>query len=114
MDIQHLEEIFYNPELSNEEKQEKLIDLHYMMLNSTSWSTRCLAQSEEMNFMLSYCQIVYMILPFFGEDEGRARMWMLADNPLLGENTPIDMIKNGRYEKLLNFVRSCLNENKRP
>lgn len=47
------------------------------------------------------------------QDHGKTNLWMIAVNPLFGYVSPDDMLKLGRYEKLINFVYDQLWENKR-
>lgn len=49
---------------------------------------------------------------FFG-DVRKSQLWFRTPNPLLGNITPDAMIQAGRGEKLLKFVRVCIDENKR-
>jgi hypothetical protein len=38
-------------------------------------------------------------------------LWFKVPNPLLGDVAPRDMIRFGRYKKLLKFIQSALEEN---
>lgn len=48
--------------------------------------------------------IVGLVAEYFEGDPERTALWFKTPNPLLGEITPRDMIRYGRYKKLLNFV----------
>lgn len=51
-----------------------------------------------------YYAIAYdMVLAHFKDDE-KVDLWLEARNPLLGEQTPLEMIRDGRGEKLLTFI----------
>jgi uncharacterized protein (DUF2384 family) len=49
----------------------------------------------------------------FFKDEQKTILWFNTPNPLLGNMTPRDMIRIGRFKKLLNFIQTALDENKR-
>lgn len=55
-----------------------------------------------------------LVLEFFKGDVDKMKMWFHTKNPLLGNITPNDMIKLGRYEKLLLWVKQQLSENEPP
>ena len=48
--------------------------------------------------------IVGLVAEYFEGDPARTALWFKTPNPLLGEISPRDMIRYGRYRKLLNFV----------
>ena len=45
------------------------------------------------------------------QDAQKAVLWFKIPNPLLGNVTPRDMIRIGRFAKLLKFIQLALNEN---
>ena len=47
----------------------------------------------------------------FFKDENKTMLWFKIPNPLLGDVAPRDMIKVGRFKKLLKFIQSALEEN---
>lgn len=47
------------------------------------------------------------------QDEKKTIIWFSMPNPLLGGMSPRDMIRVGRFKKLLNFIQTALEENKR-
>ncbi len=49
----------------------------------------------------------------FFNDEKKTVIWFFMPNPLLGGMTPRDMIRVGRFKKLLNFIQTALDENQR-
>lgn len=53
-------------------------------------------------------------LNFFEGDEGKAVFWFETANLQLGGKTPLEMIRMGRFQKLASFIRTSLNENRRP
>jgi hypothetical protein len=40
----------------------------------------------------------------FGGDQIKTRTWFLVKNPLLGDSSPIDLIKNGQIDKLYSSI----------
>lgn len=47
----------------------------------------------------------------FFKDQEKTLLWFTIPNPLLGEMSPRDMIRVGRFRKLLNFIQTALDEN---
>ena len=54
-----------------------------------------------------------LVLEFFEGNEDKATKWFDVPNPLLGLLKPIHMIKLGKEDKLLRFIKIRLDENKR-
>ena len=48
------------------------------------------------------------------QDEHKTLLWFKTPNPLLGNITPRDMIRVGRFRKLQRFIQNALDENERP
>lgn len=48
----------------------------------------------------------------FFKDESKTILWFKVPNPLLGDVAPRDMIKVGRFKKLLKFIQTALEENR--
>ena len=48
---------------------------------------------------------------FFAGDATKTALWFQTKNPLLGNISPRDTIRYGRYEKLRRFVMSAMEEN---
>jgi len=46
------------------------------------------------------------------QDLNKTILWFRANNPMLGDISPRDMIKIGRFKKLLGFIQISLAENK--
>lgn len=46
-------------------------------------------------------------------DLDKALLWFQVSNPLLGNMSPKDMIRVGRFKRLLKFIQTALDENKR-
>jgi hypothetical protein len=50
----------------------------------------------------------------FFQDERKTMFWFQTPNPLLGNITPKEMIRRGRFRKLLEFIQTALDENPPP
>lgn len=48
--------------------------------------------------------IANLVAEYFGGDAQKVELWFQLPNPMLGNISPRDMIRLGRYERLLNFV----------
>lgn len=64
-----------------------------------------LAGEDELTVL---CQ---QVVGFFEGDVGKTALWFRLPNPLLGDISPRDMIRYGRYAKLQQFVMDALAEN---
>lgn len=54
------------------------------------------------------------VLEFFKGDQTKTELWFKTSNPLLGNVSPIDMVRLGRFAKLVHFVETSLAENEAP
>lgn len=54
-----------------------------------------------------------LVAQFFGGDAVKTALWFKTTNPMLGNISPRDMIRFGRYQKLLQFILNALSENQR-
>jgi len=61
--------------------------------------------------LLEFGNIRGLVAQFFAGDVAKTALWFKTKNPLLGNISPLDMIRNGRSEKLRRFVTSALEEN---
>jgi hypothetical protein len=52
-----------------------------------------------------------LVAQFFGGDAAKTALWFKTKNPLLGDISPRDMIRYGRYEKLRRFIMNALDDN---
>lgn len=55
---------------------------------------------------------INLVGSFFG-DTDKTIMWFKIANPLLGNISPRDMIRIGRFKRLMRFIQTALNENKK-
>ena len=53
-----------------------------------------------------------LVAGFFNGDAEKTYQWFITANPLLGNVSPRDMIRFGRFKKLHKFVQNALAENK--
>ena len=54
-----------------------------------------------------------LVAEHFKGDGKKTALWFTTLNPLMGNVTPRDMIRFGRYKKLFRFVVNAMAENKR-
>jgi hypothetical protein len=60
---------------------------------------------------LEIANVCGLVAQFFNGDVVKTGLWFRTKNPLLGNLSPRDMIRYGRYEKLRRFVMEALEEN---
>lgn len=53
---------------------------------------------------------INMVAGMFAGDINRTSAWFRARNPMLGDISPRDMIRLGRYERLRKFIINAMNE----
>lgn len=68
---------------------------------------------EELKERLTQWATALNLVAGFFHDEKKTIIWFSMPNPLLGGMTPRDMIRVGRFKKLLNFIQTALDENQR-
>jgi uncharacterized protein (DUF2384 family) len=61
---------------------------------------------EHMENIANVCNLVFE----YFHDDVKTKLWLQTPNPLLGNTSPKDMIRVGRYKKLLQFVTDALRE----
>lgn len=49
-----------------------------------------------------------LVANYFKGDTGKTALWFQINNPALGNVSPRDMIRYGRYKKLIKFVQNAL------
>ena len=69
------------------------------------------AKFDQILFECQYVAALKVVDGFF-KNESKSIDWMYTKNPLLGDVSPIDMIKVGRFDKLMKFIYTQLEENK--
>lgn len=63
--------------------------------------------------ILEWANLINLVAGHFRGDAQKTALWFKVPNPLLGEISPRDMIRIGRYKKLISFVLNSLSENRR-
>jgi hypothetical protein len=63
--------------------------------------------------LTEWANLFNLVAGYFNGDAKKTSLWFKMTNPLLGNITPRDMIRIGRYKKLVSFVLNSLNENRR-
>jgi hypothetical protein len=56
--------------------------------------------------------IINLTATFFSGDLKKTELWFKTSNPLLGDISPREMIRHGRYEKLRKFILNAISGNK--
>jgi uncharacterized protein (DUF2384 family) len=69
--------------------------------------------SEELHERISeWANLLNLVAEHFKGDPHKTASWFTMTNPLLGNISPRDMIRFGRYKKLLKFIVNALADNK--
>lgn len=63
---------------------------------------------ELLDYLRQVANICNLVAEQFDGDIQKTVLWFKTDNPLLGDVSPRDMIRVGRYKKLEQFVLSAL------
>lgn len=58
-----------------------------------------------------WANLLNLVAGYFDGDGEKTVQWLITPNPLLGDISPRDMIRLGRYKKLIKFVLNALTEN---
>ena len=58
-----------------------------------------------------WANLFNLVAQFFEGDAIKTALWFKTANPMLGGISPRDMIRFGRYQKLLKFILNALSEN---
>jgi hypothetical protein len=61
---------------------------------------------EHLENVANICNLVFQ----FFNDPVKTKLWLQTPNPMLGDVSPRDMIRFGRYNKLLRFVTQAMDE----
>ena len=69
---------------------------------------------KELQDRLTEWAITISLVAQFFKDENKTMLWFKTPNPLLGDMTPRDMIKVGRFRKLHRFILNALSDNEPP
>ena len=61
--------------------------------------------------LIEWAVAINLVADFF-KNEQQTVLWFQTPNPLLGSITPKEMIRRGRFRKLLQFIQTALEENR--
>ena len=61
--------------------------------------------------LMNWATAINLVGNYLG-DKDRTMLWFQISNPQLGGMSPRDMIRVGRFKKLLKFIQTALEENK--
>ena len=78
-------------------------------LHSIRYDAKMPRELEER--LIEWATTINLVADFF-KDADKTMLWFNTPNPLLGEQTPRNMIRIGRSKKLIKFIRNALSENK--
>ena len=62
--------------------------------------------------MIEWATAINLVGSHFN-DLNKTMLWFQVSNPLLGNLAPRDLIRVGRFKKLMKFIQTALDENKR-
>ena len=62
--------------------------------------------------IIEWAILLNLVASHFKGDSNKTALWFTIPNPLLGNVTPRDMIRFGRYKKLFQFISNATAENK--
>jgi uncharacterized protein (DUF2384 family) len=57
--------------------------------------------------LLEIANICNLVADFFPGEPTKVQLWFITPNPQFGDIAPRDMIRHGRYAKLLNYVMAA-------
>jgi len=66
---------------------------------------------EVLDRLQEIANICGLVAQFFDGDVAKTALWFKTKNPLLGDISPRDMIRYGRYDKLRRFIMNALEDN---
>ena len=61
---------------------------------------------EHLENIANICNLVFQ----FFQDDVKTKLWLQTPNPMLGNVSPRDMLRFGRYAKLLRFITQAMEE----
>ena len=69
--------------------------------------------SEELSELMTQWAMALNLVGNFFKDNEKTVLWFQIPNPLLGNISPREMIRIGRFKKLYRFIQTALDENQR-
>ncbi len=79
-------------------------------INSVRYDKKMPTELKER--LIEWATVLNLVADFL-KDKDKTILWFTMSNPLLGDLSPRDMIRVGRFKKLLKFIQGALNENQR-
>ena len=79
-------------------------------LNSVRYDDKMPSELKER--LTEWATAINLVAEFFNDEE-KTILWFSTPNPLLGDISPRNMIKMGRFQKLFKFIQTALDENSR-
>ena len=67
------------------------------------------APKEVREHLENIANIYNLVFQFF-QDDVKTKLWFQTPNPMLGNVSPRDMLRFGRYAKLLRFINQAMDE----
>ncbi len=67
------------------------------------------APKEVREHLENIANIYNLVFQFF-QDDVKTKLWLQTPNPMLGNVSPRDMLRFGRYAKLLRFINQAMEE----
>lgn len=92
-------------------KKEDVAAATNLPLNSVRYEEK--KMPEELRKRLTEWATALNLVGSFFQNKKKTIIWFFMPNPLLGGMSPRDMIRKGRFKKLLTFIQTALEENQR-
>ncbi len=92
-------------------KKEDIAKATGVPLSSVRYDEKMPAELRER--FREWATLFNLVAEHFNGDVEKTALWFTTLNPLLGNVTPRDMIRFGRYKKLFKFVVNAMAENRR-
>lgn len=92
-------------------KKEDISKATGVPLSSVRYDEKMPAELHER--IREWATLLNLVAEHFQGDAKKTAIWFTMLNPLLGNVTPRDMVRFGRYKKLFKFVVNALAENRR-
>lgn len=90
-------------------KKEDVSKAAGVSLSSVRYDDKIPAQLRER--MREWANLLNLVAEHFRGDNSKTTLWFTVPNPLLGNISPRDMIRYGRYKKLLKFIVNARSAN---
>jgi uncharacterized protein (DUF2384 family) len=92
-------------------KKEDISKATEVPLSSVRWDNKIPKELHER--IKEWAILLNLVAEHFKGDAKKTALWFTTPNPLLGNISPRDMIRFGRYKRLFKFIFNALAENKR-